>query len=247
VCRINNLIDLDWDTSTGRLRIAGQQGANVIIVNAWWYIEVVIDKTAEEVRVYANDTLQLTVALPPSVGNTHTITWGLSAPAEATGTIELDDFYALDSDPTDAVNVSRRGPITVTTRAPTADVEAGWSIVGSQSPNHWEIAAQLDPGRPGAPYLQANIDGRTDKYLSNTVLPNANEIFAVSLVSYARKGDLDDRELGMLVETDGGQIEKRVTLTESFRYHQQIFEQAPGGVAWNQNRVESSEFGPVAR
>jgi len=249
IARLNNLVDLDWDITTGKMRIGGVQGANVIILNAWWYIELVIDKASEELRIYANDALQMTVPLASELmaATTFTLTWGMTTAPEATGTVEYDDLYVLDSDPTDATNITRRGPMVVTTRRPTADVEAGWTVVNSQSQNHAEIAAQLDPGRVGAPYLQANIDGRTDKYLSNTVLPNNNEIFAVALVSYARKGDLDEREIGMLVETDGGSLEKRRPLTEAFRFHQVVFEQAPGGVAWNQNRVESSEFGPVAR
>lgn len=250
VARINNVLDLDWDVTTGRFRVGSYRGANVIILNAWWYVEIEIDKSTEEVKVFANDALQMTVPLPSELSSAtdFTLTWGMSSPPESAGSVEIDDFYCLDADPTDdADNVTRRGPMAIITRRPTADVETGWNVVNSASGQHWEIAAQLDPARAGAPYLQANVDGTTDKFLSNVVMPNDNEIFAVALVSYARKGDLDDRQLGMLIETNGGELEKRVTLSESFRFHQLIFGKAPGGLPWDKNRVETSEFGPVAR
>lgn len=246
IARIDNVHDLDWDPTTGKMKIGETLGLNVIIMNAWWYIEIVIDKVANTFTVFANDVEQIQVALPGGVGNTHTITWGLTATSATTGAIEIDDFYIADSVAGGTVT-DRVGPIAVITRMPTADVVSQWTIVGSAGTNHYAIAAQLDPGALNAPFLQANIEGRTDTFTSNTVLPNDNEIYAVSLVSYARKGDLDERALGLAVETDGGTLELQKTLTEAYLYHQVVFEQAPGGVAWNRNRVESSEFSIIAR
>lgn len=245
IVRINNIVDVDWDATTGKIKVGSELGANVIILNAWWYFEIEIDKLAGKVRIYANDTLQLEVDAPSGMGNEFTITWGLSAVSATTGTIELDDFYELDSSP--GQNTARLGPVAVITRAPTADVEAEWSIVGSSNPNHYAIAAQLDPGAVNAPYLQANIAGRRDIFSSNTVLPNNNEVYAVSVVAYARKGDLDERAVGLAVKTTGGELELQRALTETYAYHQAVFEQAPGSVPWNQNSVESSEFGIIAR
>lgn len=244
-CRIDGIIDLEWDVTTGKMVVGGNLGQDVIIMNAWWYIELVIDKTANEVRIYANDVLQLTVPLMGAVSNDYAITWGMPSVAPTDAVMEIDDFYISDGSGTQ--NVGRLGPVAIVTRAPTADVIKDWDVVGSASVDHYPIAAQLDPGRSGAPYLQANVEGKTDKFSSNTVMPNDNAIFAVTLVSYARKGDLDDRQLGMTMSTVNGSLEKTVVLSEGFRYRQAIFEQAPGGLPWNRNRVESSEFGIVAR
>ncbi|EBI5392123.1 hypothetical protein DRC10_23800, partial [Salmonella enterica] len=64
----------------------------------------------------------------------------------------------------------------------------------------------------------------------------------------ARKGDLDDRKLGLVVNTEGGTpTEIQVPLTESYKYYQASFEQAPGGSDWNQNNVESLQFGIITR
>lgn len=242
--RIAGVIDLDWDTTTGKMKVGAVSGQDVIILNAFWFIEIEIDKTKNEVRVWANDTLQLTVALPGGVGNTYTITWGLTTSSTVAGTIDIDDMYVLDN--SGGQNNARLGPVQIITRAPTADVTTQWTPVGSTSA-HYSILAQLSPGAANAPYLQANVDGKTDKFTSNVVLPNSNTIFGVSLVSYARKGDLDDRKLGMTIGTAGGDVETQVPLDTAFAYKQTIFEQAPGGVAWTRNLVESSNFGIIAR
>lgn len=244
-CRLDGIVDIEWDSTTGKMKVGSELGLNVIIMNAWWYIEIEVDKTESEVRIYANDVLQLTVPLPEGVLNNYTITWGMPSVSTVAGVMEIDDFYVADGSGT--FNNSRLGPVAIVTRAPTADVSRQWDVVGSATTNHFEIAAQLDPGRANAPYLQANVEGKTDTFTSNTVMPNDNEIFAVSLVSFAKKGDLDDRQLGMSISTTNGSEEKAVPLTEGYRYRQAIFEQAPGGVAWNRNRVESSEFGIIAR
>lgn len=244
VCRIAGVVDLDWDTATGKLKVGSTLGVDVLILNAYWYIEVEIDKTANKVRIYANDTLEMEVDLPGGVGNDYTITWGISATSSSAAVMEIDDFYALDN--SGGQNNSRLGPVQLVTRAPTADVTAQWTIVGATG-SHYNVLAQLSPNASNAPYLQANVDGKIDKFTSNVVLPNANQIFAVGLVAYARKGDLDDRKLGMTIGTAGGDVETQVTLQTSYAYKQVIHEQAPGGVPWTQNLVESSNFGIIAR
>lgn len=245
VARVNGAVDLLWDVDTGKLKIGTTQGADVIILNAFWFIEIEIDKAANKVRVYANDTEQLVVDLPAgAVTTTHTIQWGITGASASGATIEIDDFYFVDS--SGGVNNARLGPIQVVTRAPTTDVVTEWTPVGATG-THAAIAAQLSPNAANAPYLQANVEGREDQFSSTTVLPNDNKIYGVQLVSYARKGDLDDRSLGMKIETAGGELETPVPLTTGFAYRTAMFEQAPGAVDWNQNRVESSMFGVVAR
>lgn len=242
--RIASVIDLDWDVTTGKMKVGNVLGADVIILNAFWFIEIEIDKAKNEVRVWANDTLQLTVPLPGGVGTVYTITWGMTSTSTVAGTIEIDDLYVLDN--SGGVNNERLGPVQIITRAPTADVKTEWTPVGSTG-SHYSILAQLSPGAASAPYLQANVDGKTDKFTSNTVLPNANRIFAVSLTAYAKKGDLDARNLGMTIGTAGGDVEVQVPLETTYGFKQTIFEQAPGGQTWNQNIVESSQFGIIAR
>jgi hypothetical protein len=245
VCRLNGVVDVGWDVDTGKLFVGAVQGADVIILNAFWFMEVEIDKAAAKVRVYANDALQLETDLPGgAVTNNHVIQWGLTGASATAATIEIDDFYCVDS--SGGTNNARLGPVQVITRAPSADVTAEWTAVGSAG-THASIAAQLSPNTANAPYLQANVEGKHDRFTSNTVLPNDNQIFGVQLVAYARKGDLDNRSLGLTVLTTGGEVETAVALATTYAYKTAMYEQAPGSVPWNQNRVESSQFGIVAR
>lgn len=245
IARFNGVVDLGWDATTGKLTVGSVQGTDVIILNAFWYIEVEIDKAANKVRVWANDALQLETDLPGGAAtNNHAIQFGLTGANATAATVEIDDFYVGDSSGGTVVN--RCGPMQIITRAPNADVTAEWTAVGSAG-THSSIAAQLAPNTPNAPYLQANLEGKTDRFSSNTVLPNDNVIYGVQLVAYAKKGDLDNRALGLLIKTTAGEVETAVALTTSYGYKTAMYEQAPGNVAWNQNRVESSNFGIVAR
>lgn len=245
LARINGQVDIDWDVATGKLKYGSNLGVDVIILNAFYSMEIEIDKTNMEVRVWANDALQLTFPLPAgAIGPVHSIQWGPTTAQASAGTIEIDDFYALDN--SGGINVARLGPTQVLSRAPTADVTTEWTPVGSTG-THASIAAQLSPNGPSAPYLQANIEGKVDRFTSNNVMPNDNQVFAVSLVAYSRKGDLDDRHLGLIVGTAGGETEVSVPLTTSYGYKTAMFERAPGDADWNQSRVESATFGIIAR
>lgn len=245
ICRLNGVVDVGWDASTGKLVVGGVQGNDVIILNAFWYIEIVINKATNKVSVYANDAIQVETDLPGgAVTNNHVIQWGLTGANAAAATVEIDDFYVADT--SGGQVIARTGPMQVITRAPTTDVTTEWTPVGSAG-THSSIAAQLSPNTANAPYLQANLEGKTDRFSSNTVLPNDNVIYGVQLVAYAKKGDLDNRSLGMLVKTTAGEVEQTVGLATSYGYKTVMYEQAPGAVPWNQNRVESSQFGIVAR
>lgn len=247
ICRIENVVDVDWDTATGKISVNGQLGLNPLILNAWYYFEVECDFTAKTVKIWANNELQLTVDISSvSVPTIATIVWGQVGTAPEAGVQLLDDFYVIDASGTR--NTARLNPIEVTTRAPTADITAEWTIVANGTTpvptTHYSVAAQLEPGKANAPYLQSNIAGATDLFRSNASLPTANQIFAVSVIAYARKGDVDDRKIGLLVQPDGGtENEIQLSLTESYKYYQATYEQVPGGGDWNQNNVESLQFG----
>lgn len=247
VCRVENIIDLDWDVTTGKLKVGETLGVNPLILDAWYYFEIEIDKTAGSVKVYANNELQLTVTPSSPINTQYTISWGQTGTAPNAGVQNIDDFYAIDG--SGSRNNARLTPIEVTSRMPSADVTTQWEVVnGTGTPPHYQVVSQLSPGTPDKPYLQSNTAGATDMYRSNVALPTANKVFAVSVVAYARKGDLDDRKLGLAVNTTGGTpVEVQVPLTESYKYYQASFETAPGGAEWNQNNVESLQFGIVTR
>lgn len=247
ICRIENVVDIDWDATTGKISVNGTLGLNPLILNAWYYFEVECDFSAKTVKIWANNELQLTVDITsvatPAVA---TIVWGQVGTAPDAGVQLLDDFYVIDG--TGSKNNARLNPVEVTTRAPSADITTEWTIVAngaSPAPtSHWSVVAQLEPNAANKPYLQSNTAGATDLFRSNSVLPTNNQVFAVSIIAYARKGDVDDRKIGLLVQPEGGAAsETQLTLTESYKYYQATFESVPGGGDWNQNTVEALQFG----
>lgn len=253
VCRVENVIDLNWNPTTGKLETtyAGQTvvGASVLILNAWYFIELVIDTTADTVMVYANDELQLTQAFTDAMPSPINITWGQTSTQTVAGVQLIDDFYILDNN--GGTRIDRVGPSAVATRMPTADVTTQWDIVanGATPPptTHFAVAGQLAALETNKPYLQSNINGNKDEFRSNAVLPNNNEIYGVGIVALARKGDLDVRNLGMYMKVNSAESETQVALTESNKYLQVTLETPPGGGAWSQNAVESSTFGIITR
>lgn len=247
ICRIENVIDIDWDATTGKISVNGTLGLNPLILAAWYYFEVECDFAAKTVKIWANNELQLTVditsvAQPPVA----TIVWGQVGTAPEAGVQLLDDFYVIDGAGTK--NNARLNPVEVTTRAPTADITTEWEIVANGAvpapTTHFSVVAQLEPRKANAPYLQSNTAGATDLFRSNTALPTNNQVFAVSIIAYARKGDVDDRKIGLLIQPDGGTTsETQIALTEQFKYYQATFDSVPGGGDWNQGNVEALQFG----
>lgn len=246
VCRIDNLVDVEWSSDDGKLEIDGQKGVNPLILNAWYYFELELDKAAKKVTVWVNNEKQIEATLTAAWPERLVISWGQVGTAPDAGIQYLDDFYAMDD--SGSINTTRLGPIEVATRAPTADIAKEWEVVNGTTENHYQVAAQLEPGRPNAPYLQSNKSGAKDVFRSNAVLPTNNKVFGVSVIAYARKGDLDDRKLGMMIQTEGGtEKETQVPLTEDYKYYQVTHEQTPGNTDWNKQNVEALEFGIVTR
>lgn len=251
ICRIENVIDVDWDTTTGKVKVTpinGQPllGASPLIMNAWYYFEIEVDSASKEVRIWANDELQLTVPWTDTPPARYTIVWGQTSQTAVAGTQDIDDFYALDSSA--GLRIGRLKPCEVATRMPSADVTTEWSIVnGTPGQTHASVAAQTLALETGKPYLQSNVNGQTDQFRSNATLPSNNAIYGVAVAALAKKGDVDNRSLGIKLVAGGQSTETQVPLTESYKYYQVTAEQAPDGTEWNQNKVESSEFGIVTR
>jgi hypothetical protein len=252
VARIENILDLNWNATTGKLEAQATSGGAVVvgtavlILNAWYFIEIVVDSTADTISVYANDELQLTLPYTDTPSGTYTITWGQTATQTVAGVQIIDDLYALDN--VGGTRIDRLGPSAVATRLPTADVTKEWTPVGQGAvTTHYTIAGQLSALATNAPYLQSNTNGATDEFSSNNVLPNNNEVWGVGIVALARKGDLDARSLGLKMTVSGTPSETQVVLTESYKYLQATLETPPGGGTWSQNAIESSTFGIVTR
>jgi hypothetical protein len=242
---IKDLLNMDWPAG---IEILGVRGASVPIRNTWYYYEVEIDKQANKIRLYVNDTLDITADLPAAgMGmTTYTLTWE----AENGAVARIDDLYLLDSDITGGSTLtSRLKPISIPLRLPTADVSANWDA--SESGPHWPLVGMLPPSTDS--YVRSATSGEQDLYSSDTALPPgagtaSAPIIAVGVIALAQKSDLDNRQLGLVVGAPGNQTEVIDTvLSTTMEYSVALFEKAPGDVAWDANNVVSTPFGITVR
>lgn len=245
ILSITDLLDMDWPAG---ISILGQDGVAIPSRNVWYYYEIVIDKTAQTIDLYINNTLDLSVPLPVA-GQTMTdfeITWI----AENGAVTRLDDVYLLDSAaPAGEALVARLGPISIPIRMPTADVRADW--IGSAIGPHWPLIGLLPPS--ASTYIRSAVSGAIDLFTSDTELPDgagsaSAPIIAVGLVALAQKGDIDNRQLGLVVGAPGAQkqvIDTSLSTTPEYSYA--IFEKAPDDSAWDAANILTTPFGVVVR
>ena len=242
---IAGLLDMDWPAG---IQMLGVAGASVPIRNTWYYYEVVIDKEANKVYLYVNDTLDITADLP-GAGVTMT-DYALTWTAENGAVARIDDLYLLDAAITGGSTLtSRLKPISIGLRLPTADVLADWDA--SDPGPHYPLVGLLPPS--SASYVRSATSGEQDLYSSDTPLPegagtSAAPIIAVGVVALAQKSDLDNRQLGLVVGEVGNQkevIDTQLSITSEYSYG--IFETAPGDVPWTASDVQSLPFGIAVR
>lgn len=246
ICRIENVVDVEWDSATGKVKIGEALGVNPLILNAWFFFEIVIDKSAKTVEVWANDQLQITAPWSGDAPEKWIISWGQTTQQSVTATQDIDDMYVVDSSP--GTQVDRLSPCEVVTRLPTADITKEWSVVGAETTvDHYKIAGQTLGMEADKPYLQSNINGQTDMFRSNAVLPSDNKIFGMAVIALSRKGDLDERSIGLKLSAGGQESEVQLPLTENYKYYQASYEKTPGGQPWDRSSVETVEFGIVTR
>ena len=49
ICRVENVVDIDWDTATGKLKVGSDLSVSPLIMNAWYYLEIECDVTNKQV------------------------------------------------------------------------------------------------------------------------------------------------------------------------------------------------------
>lgn len=241
ILSIAGVLDMEWP---GAVQILGQLSTAIPIRNAWYYYELVIDKTAGTVQLFVNDTADITVPLPS--GALAVTDYQLTWQAENGAVARLDDFYFLDGDATGgATLVNRLRPIRIPLRLPDADINVEWE--GSSEVPHWSLVGVLPPDEVN--YIRSAESGKEDLFSSSTPLPaGSGAVLAVGVIALAKKSDLDNRQLGLVVGDGVNQLEVVDTvLNTTPEYSMGIFEKAPGGAAWNAGNIITTPFGVVVR
>lgn len=246
ILSIKDLADLDWPVG---IEMAGQRGNAIPIRNFWYYYEITIDKAAETIRLHINNTADMTVPLPAAGLDMteYVLTWQ----AENGAVARLDDIYFLDSDNANGETLlNRLGPIRVPVREVDADYANDWD--GSSEGEHWPLVGMLPP--TGTDCIVSSVSGAQDLFASATALPDGAgtqdmPILAVGVVALAKKSDLDNRHLGLVVGENGPNQKEVVddTLSMNPEYSYAVFEKAPGNADWDVANIVATPFGVVVR
>jgi hypothetical protein len=241
IISITNVGTLAWDESTGKISIANGVGTAVILLGLWYYFEIVVDKANGLLQVYVNNGKDIEVGLPSSAANLSTFNCNWASVANDSK--KIDDIMVIDA--ATGRYTDRVGPIAVMSRIPTSDVDKEWSP--STGSDHWPLVANQPPNPDQ--YIQSNVSGATDTFLSNQGLPSGAQIIAVGMTVLNKKSDIDARQLGMVVGRKG-QPQKQVVdtqLSTKPKYSYAVFESAPGDAAWTDELVTTVPFGVAVR
>ncbi|ECY3719586.1 hypothetical protein AU665_17800 [Salmonella enterica subsp. enterica serovar Bonariensis] len=238
---IKDVATITWNETDGKISAAGGTGTAVLLLDLWYYIEVVLDKTTSTIEVYVNNGLDITAPSPSSANpvTNYEVTWA----GVATAQYLLDDFQFIDNQP--GKYTDRIGPIQITSRLPMVDVDKEWSP--SSGTDHYPLVYNQPPVEGS--YIQSNTSGAMDTFLSNTVIPDTQNILAVGMTVLNKKSDVDNRQLGMVMGQKGSTqkevIDAALSTTEKYSYA--VFETNPAGLDWNDERLSEAPFGVAVR
>lgn len=246
ILSITDVVDMDWPA---QIVMGGETGVAIPARNVDYYYEVTIDKVNLTATLHINDTLDLTCPIPAGAG---TMTSFEFVWISENGAItKLDDMYMVDDQaPNGELLLDRLGPIQIPLRLPTADTATKeWSTASGSS--HWTMVGLLPPSEES--YIRSSTSGAQDLFTSDTALPagagTTVPILAVGVVALAMKGDIDNRQLGLLVGAPGP-TQKEITdvaLSVVPEYSYGVFEKAPGNVAWDATNTLNTPFGVAVR
>lgn len=239
---LNGALTIGWDAS-GPLTLNSTVGPNVIVLARWYYLELVINKTAGTATLFVNDVEYLSIALPGALGTatSWSATFGWQS-AGADGTARYDDLIVLDSaDNGDGVT-ARLGP--VEHRPITAQTTAQVDFDNPTLLTPVEIANNVPPQE--SVYLESATSG--DRALFNRAdFADDRAVLALTITGVLSKTDIDERQLGLVVVDGAGEQETVFDLGLTFSYRQAVLTADSQGAPWTPASINASNWGAVVR
>jgi hypothetical protein len=221
-------------------------GGALPTITRWYYYELFMNRENNTCELWINNKLDQAIVIDGVVADAATtieVGLGYRDPAlyrpagfpvyADNGNRYIDDFYARDGD--------RLGPVIVTTRFPTTDVNVQW-FQASTTGNHASNLSQHPP-KPLDNYVAGDTVGKEDRFTSGVLLPNTNEILATGLLVMARKADTLNAKLGVFMGGNAGAIAARsakLTVANEWKTQYAAFEKTGGDTKAG---VEASQFG----
>lgn len=238
IVAIANGFTLQWPD---KIQINGAKGTVTPVLGVWYYYELVIDKNQNQIQVYINNVLDLTVPLPAAMSGLTTFDCTWAAPVKSVK--RLDDLFVLNNG-SGGSPVNRVGPQAITMRLPTSDFVKEWSPATGD--DHFAMVDNLPPTE--TEFIKSSVSGAQDLFKSGATA-GTGTITAVGVVVRARKNDIDARQMGVAVGPKGATQKENLitTLDVTPKYFYSFFPQAPGNVAWDNTNLQDTPFGVIVR
>lgn len=248
ILSITGVVDMDWPSF---ITMGGVNGGAIPARNVWYYYEVTIDKTAKTATLHINDTQD--IVCPISNEAAARTTFDFQWQSENGAISRIDDIYFVDTTNANGeLLLDRLGPINIPLRLPKADSGPNAWSPATPGADHWSMVGILPPSQES--FIRSATSGAQDLFTSDTPLPDGagtvdQPIIAVGVIALAMKGDIDNRQLGLVMGAVGPTQKEIVdtTLNVVPEYSYAVFEKAPGDVAWDATNTVETPFGVVVR
>lgn len=222
---LTNLLVLAADPVSGLLNMNGMVGYVNPLKDRWYYIELELDKTSGQARVFVNGKPDVVTTLPTLPTQELLVRLNpYDADKNDFATRLYDDFYVTDA--------ARLKPMQITTRFPTAEVSTDWNVTGT--PSHFTAVSppidMLDK------FIYATAPDALDSFTSSTTLPDDNPVKYLQLITLFRKATADPMSLQLNID-DQKVTESNISRDWTFRYTQF----SPAG--YTAKSIVPSEFG----
>lgn len=215
-------------------------GTTVLNANVWYYIELklIVNGANGSIEVHLDGNTEIAATTPANFGSSAIDNVGLSG--QAGNTNDFDDIYLADTTGS-APNNTFLGVCRVTTPMPDgAGAHSQWTANGA-SPNY--ACVNEFPPDSDTTYVSSGTPGDLDSYTVADVDGGAT-VFSVQTNHFAEKDDANTRQIAPLIRQSGTDyIGNTFTMSASYNFYQQIYNQDPTGSAWTPNTFNGDQFG----
>lgn len=224
-------------TAFGSFTALGSSAAGVIKQNTWHYVEVeaVISDTVGVFNVYVDGVSVLALTNVDTRNGTPTTVNQIQFSSTSYSPASFDDVYVTDT-------AIRLGERRIQTLRPGADT-ATKSFIPSTGVSNYALVD--DAVADSADYVSGSAVGDLDLYEIADIGGTPSIIDAVQLTAFAHKTDAASRNIALVGDIAGAQIQSSDFALASgdakFDYLAQI---KPGGGAWDLAAVNALRIGP---
>jgi hypothetical protein len=213
-------------------------GTTALVNGAWNYIEVklFVNGASGTVEVHLNGATEI-ASTAGNFGSSNIDTIGVNG---SSAVHSWDDMYCCDTSGSSPRNTFL-GDVRVETIFPTgAGNHTQWTPNGAAS--NWDCVDENPPDGDTSYVSDATV-GHLDSYVFGDIDAGAT-VYGVQVNLYSRKDDAATRQIANLIrQASTDYAGSTVTLSSTYAFYSQIFNQDPTPADWTAANVNADEFG----